>query len=268
MLQKRKFLLQSDRLVQKKKRKRIIILVLFILFIIALCVGFYIFLRLPFLNIRNINVTGTEALDKDAIKAKAEESLSGTSYLIIPKSNLFLYKKGELQKKLEDEYPRIKDVTLDVRGNSLNINIVEKKAFALWCSDTCYFMDESGNIFSSAPDFNGTVYKKFYGGIDGDPVGKNLLSKDALSKIKTIYDEFDSYKVVISRIDVVSPKEVKLTSIYGVEFLINLEKDSTETVDNIQTILTADRFKDSLPRLKGIQYIDFRFGSKVFFKKN
>jgi cell division septal protein FtsQ len=268
MLQKRRIILQSPRLIQKKKRQSIIKLSLFGAFIMALCIGFYIFMKLPFLNVQDINVSGTEALDANDIKTKAKEFLSGTVYVIIPKSNLFFYSKDELQSTLPALFPRIKNISLDLENNILNIKVVEKKASALWCNETdCYFMDDLGNIFSKSPDFNGSVYKKFYGGIEGEAIGKNFLDKETLEKIKSIYETFDSYKVIISRVEVISPKEVKLRSIYNVEFLINLEKETTETMDNIDTILTAERFVDSLPMLKGIEYIDFRFGSKVFFKK-
>ena len=272
MLIKRRVVLQSQRLIDKKKRRNIIKLSIFLVIIFVLFIGAYLFLRLPFLNIKTITVSGVEALIGDNIKKKAEEYLRGNLYFIVPKSNLFVYGKEEMQNSLPLLFPEIKSVSLDLENQVLRICVIEKKATALWCDgapkDVCYYFDDTGNVFLKAPDFDGSIYKKFYGSIEGDPIGKNFLDKATLSKIKIIYETFDTYKVVIGEITVVSKAEIKLKSIYDVEFLINLDKDLNETADNIITILTADRFKDSLPILKGVEYIDFRFGRKVFFKKN
>lgn len=245
---------------------------LFLFFVLALFTAFYIVMRLPVFNISNVEVSGTEVLDADTIKAKAEESLRGRVYFFIPKSNLFFYKKEALKEELLKEMPRLNTLSLDLSNDTLHLTITEKKAEALWCNkdekEKCFFVDEKGQIFSEAPDFGGTVYKKYYGGVEGEPQGKVIMSKENLEKIKEVYDTFDALKVIISKIEIVTPKEVRLSSIYDVDFLFNLDQGISETKENIETILTSERFKDSLPKLKGIEYIDFRFGGKVFFKKN
>lgn len=270
MVPRRKIILNSPRLREQKRKKILLRLSLVFFLLIVLAIVFYIIVRLPVFNVSKVEVSGTEVLDPLAIEAKAKESLGGNIYFLIPKSNLFFYQKDELKDVLLKEMPRIDTLSLDLSKNTLHISVTEKNPFALWCdaNDKCYFVDSVGEIFSEAPDFNGVIYKKFYGAVEGDPIGKTVLSKEVLEKVKEIYDVFDSLKVVISKIQIISPKEIRLSSIYDVDFLFNLDQSVEENKENIETILKSDRFKDSLPRLKGMEYIDFRFGGKVFFKKS
>ena len=258
--------MKSPRL-QKKKRIKILAKAFLALFLASsLLVGIYFLLRIPFLTISSVSVSGTEVIDPKDVAQKADSMISGSSYFFIPLRNVLFYPRSAIEKYLSANFPRIESVYVGLDKNILNITIKEKKAFALWCSDSCYFLDSSGDIFSPAPDFSGSVYKIFSGSIQGDPLGKIFMGEKTLSGIKKIYDASEDLGIRVSRVEASSTKEIRLESDGGVSLIVDLSEDPDEIISDLQTVVNSDEFKLGKISVKNLEYIDLRFGSKVFFK--
>ena len=158
-----------------------------------------------------------------------------------------------------------------IQNNVLQLSLKEKSAFALWCGDiSCYFLDSTGFIFSRAPEFSGNVYKTFTGfvkeDVEGGALGKQFLSTDKILMIQKVIDALEAEKINISKINVQSIKETKLVTSTGTMFIVDIGKISDETMKNLRNTLASDEFNKKMPQLKDVEYIDVRFGGKVFFK--
>jgi len=268
---RRKVFLQSPRVAKKKRNRRLVILAIVVSVIAVILVGVYFLFRAPFLIIKDVSVLGTEVLDPLAVSQKTKENILGSYYFFIPKNSIIFYPKKVIEENLRISFPRIDTLDVNINNNILNIVIKEKSSFALWCgANDCYFIDSTGFIFAKAPEFSGNVYKVFTGLIEEDPVNgalsKQYLSSEMIASLKMVYDALEILGVNVSKINVLSLKETKLVSDNGVVFIVDITKISNETIENIQSVLFSDEFKNKMPALNGIDYIDLRFGGKIFFK--
>ena len=268
---RRKVFFQSPRVAKKKRNRRLVILAIVVSVIAVILVGVYFLFRAPFLIIKDVSVLGTEVLDPLAVSQKTKENILGSYYFFIPKNSIIFYPKKVIEENLRISFPRIDTLDVNINNNILNIVIKEKSSFALWCgANDCYFIDSTGFIFAKAPEFSGNVYKVFTGLIEEDPVNgalsKQYLSSEMIASLKMVYDALEILGVNVSKINVLSLKETKLVSDNGVVFIVDITKISNETIENIQSVLFSDEFKNKMPALNGIDYIDLRFGGKIFFK--
>ena len=126
--------------------------------------------------INNIRVEGAQSVDVEEIVELVEENISGNRYWIFPKKNIFVFSKNKLEAKILDEYKQIKNVVIGRDGfKAMIITISEREPFALWCDGevpagkefadvgNCYFVDNEGYIFASAPYFHDHIYFELYG---------------------------------------------------------------------------------------------------------
>jgi hypothetical protein len=157
--------------------------------------------------------------------------------------------------------------------------------------DTCYFVDENGYIFDQAPYFSGGVYFKFYGIPDvavpdvGIPQGGSLTPGAEIDPSGSYFSE-QYFKQLISFRDILvefglKPASLYVTSDQDVEVFLTNQAPSTNQpeiifklngnydniAENLEAALTTEplqtQFKNQYTTL---QYIDLRFGNKVYYK--
>jgi cell division septal protein FtsQ len=283
----RKIILNSPRLKQLKKERHQKILNKFWIFIsltFILLIGIVFLSRINKLNIQDINISGNNIIETDAIKSIVEIELASKYVWLIPKTNIFLYPKNSIQNTLFNNFKRLKEINISLKeNNTLNIDVEERKALYTWCGEEinientkCYFLNDLGYIFDEAPYFSGEVYFKFYGDI-------NKNSDTAVGKYfnQTIFNKLISFKEVLEKIKIkpvsmyIMPKDdMKIylsssqTDINNMPYLI-LKKDSNfeKMSENLQAALDTDPFKTNfINNYNNLEYIDLRFGNKVYYK--
>jgi hypothetical protein len=284
-MQKRN-VLNSPRLTELKKHRQRAILnkILICLLCLAIVFSFLVYLsHLKSLQISDIEITGNKIVDTQAIKDTVTSELSGKYLLLFPKSNILLYPENSIKNILQNKYTRLENINLSVGNDKiLNISVNERTPSYLWCGDNlvvglpsgnpttqCYFMDASGYVFDTAPYFSGEVYFKFYG----------VASLGS-------YFSTQNFQQLISFKDVLISLGLKPVALYATDdgdmqmflsggtSLLNAPKilftanDNLETVaENLQAALNTEplksKFKNNYSKL---QYIDLRFGNKVYDK--
>jgi len=265
---------RSVRLSQKKKKqfqiKFILVFVILIVFIFFLS-----FLsKNNFLRIKQIKITGNNIIEKNELKEIIDINLSNNYYHLFSKRNILIYPKQSIQKDILKKFPRIKDTNLNLDlPNLLNINITERVPYVLWCKDTatssCFFADENGYIFSRR---DGVVEENFF------KYCTNLEVKlsDAQIITNNIFDsnsfnEIDSFVNFVKGLNLDPYKFVEVGNKYEIYFAKNSKiifdknQNIKETINNLQSVLNMEEFTD-IEEVKKLEYIDLRFGNKVFYK--
>ena len=165
-------------------------------------------------------------------------------------------------------------------------------------SSNCYFLDKTGYVFSEAPDFSGYVYFTYYGTLlksdslrlyrGKQPIGKRFLPPEkfaALNDFVGVVRRLDLYPVMYE-------KQENGTSLLILEdqgrdvvsgtLRFNTRDDLSLVAANLSEIVeTGALFRqqgvepDSVETLvasesatgsKDFEYIDLRYGNKVYFK--
>lgn len=263
----------------RRKRKRRYIAIGIFVFIIALLVGglSYLAHRREF-RIVNVNLFGGVLVTEDEVQAKTFEFLGGSYLWLFPKNNAFLYPKNKLEEYLKENFKRIDTIDVSLKNfQRLSVVITERKHFAIWCKglpsqdsseEDCYFMDKNSTVFAPAPNFSGDAYFKYYGLLTAeDPVGKEFIASSTIFSDMASF--VDSAKKLSIRPQYVLAKGkdeylMKLSS--GTDVLFDTKESLQKTSENLSLLLSTDAIskldKTNLP----IDYIDLRFGNKLFYK--
>lgn len=233
-----------------------------------------IFSRSDRAKVRSITVSGNSLVSAQELKKIAEEG-TASAVLGIKKDNILLYPKRSLEENISDKFKAVKNVDVSFKDtNTLKINVVERKPAYLWCKSPtsipkdCFFMDESGYIFSEAPYFSGNAFFIYYGILAGENiVGENYLSPDRLKSLKTFTE---SIKTLGAKpVGLISHTEDDFEMILApnAKILFNTKTDFLKTFGNLEAIVKEQERKGGKGTFfKKLEHIDLRFASKAFFK--
>jgi hypothetical protein len=244
--------------------------------IILIIVGVVLLLRIGAIQIKETNIEGANIIDKNEIQNTVDESLSGNYLWVIPKSNTFLYSVKKLNSTLIQRFPGISTLSISRVGfKKISIKIGERKPEALWCSDAkegdvpeCYFVDNSGIVFARAPFFSGNVYFMYRGKLDKeDPLGAQIFTvKDFLVFQAFIKQTTNKLGISIVGAELKEQGDFDLLLSSGVRILLNRKMSYDDIYNNMFTIIKSKEFSSSTSTLNSLDYIDMRFGNKIFYK--
>lgn len=297
-MQKRN-ILSSPRLseLKRQRRKAVWIRLFFSFFVLTLIFFVLSYLSgLKKINIAEVEVVGNKIIKTEDIRVSVQNEISSKYFWLFPKTNVLFYPQNKIKKNLQEKFKRIKDVNFSIENNrtKLLISITEREPKYLWCGilvpslrgdsnkPECYFMDSVGYIFDEAPYFSPGVYFKFYGliqmaTVEGDqkintenPLGQYFL-KDKFVEIAEFKNNLETMKL--------SPDYFWLTNQGEGNFFLSskttlepqirfkLDSDFENLAENLDAALDTDPFKTEFKNKYALlQYIDLRFGNKVYYK--
>lgn len=222
--------------------------------------------RMESLTIVEIKVEGGETVEHDEIKRIVEAELEGSYYRVVPKRFSWTYPEENVKAVVAD-MERVKDVSL-VRpdGRTLTVRFSEYSPAALWCNSgefrDCIFLDNTGYAYTSAPDLTGTALLRYKNGEEPE-VGKRPFEAAFMRDtdfFATVAGElFDSR---ITDIEKVGINEVTFELSGGGLLKVNLQEPVNDSISNLEVLLVSETFQHLRPG--NFQYIDLRFGDKVF----
>ncbi len=116
-----------------------------------ICYGVYLFFLSDYLNIRQINVYGTQRLNQDKVKQAVEASFGNAHFGFIPASHIVFTRTEELENTLRSAFSEIESVAISKRlPDQLSISITEKNPTLIWCRGNCFFLNEQGVAYLAA----------------------------------------------------------------------------------------------------------------------
>jgi hypothetical protein len=269
---------------KKKRRARLKKIIFYILIFAAVFAGLSYLSKWEKLNIKTVEVSGNRAVDSLLVERAVQEQISGYYLWFFPKSNFFIYPKAKIKSDLEDKFKTFQDISLNLQGaQKIQIKVSERVGRYTWCGAElpaeastqykCYFMDAEGYIFGEAPYFSGDVYLRFFGkGSEGEKFYPDIFSK-LLSFRKSIEeiglkapsllvkDDGDIELYLSSSVSF----DAALTSAPKIIFKTNSDFD--KLIENLQAALDTDPLKsDFKNKRSSLEYIDLRFGNKVYYR--
>ncbi|MFN3692936.1 MAG: cell division protein FtsQ/DivIB [Candidatus Paceibacteria bacterium] len=250
---------------------RQVIIGLSILVIIALLVtAVWYGTRVSFLTITTVTVEGGETINHETVKKTVEGLLEGNYVGLVPRRFAWTYPDEEILEQVRT-IPRVKDPVLErVSGTAINISFSEYIPHALWCqgrdSEECYFIDDTGYAFTRAPQLEGGTFPRFHT-IGTDAKERTvMIPTDDLRAIETLREALSGeLGLPIAFVETDMVRDVFLGVAGGGEIKATLRMSSEETISNLKSILASKEFSDIKPG--SFQYIDLRFGNKVFINE-
>jgi cell division septal protein FtsQ len=222
--------------------------------------------RVDALTIKHITVAGGETIEHSDIEKAVRNTLTGSYLKIVPKAFAFTYPYEEVLEAV-NAVPRVKNVKVIRKGGEeLHIEFSEYEPQTLWCDESdmhnCHFLDEDGYAFSRAPGLVGGSFLRVTA--VGRQPEKHItpFNPEEYKRVIELKDAFAANKWFVKRVDIDTAGDAFLTIVDGGEFKVSLKQPANETVSNLLTVLGSEQFSHIEPG--NFEYIDLRFGSKVF----
>ncbi len=250
--------------------RQIVLGVLIFGFIGGVLLGTWYGTRVAFLTITNVSISGGETIDHSVVRGVVEEKLTGTYLGLVPRRFAWLYPRQSISTAVV-AIPRIASAEVKrMSGTELAVTFTEYTPVALWCADvattTCAFLDDVGYAFATAPTLEGGELLRFVSLATSTPqVGEQPFSTEDMAlmvRLESLLTEAGWY---VSHLEIDAVRDVYVRIVGGGEFKATLTMAPEQTVANLETVLTSPEFVDIRPG--NFQYIDLRFGNKVFINE-
>lgn len=244
-----------------------VLLGLFILSVFAILITIVWYVtRINSFTITNININENTTIDESEVRNKIEEELEGTYFRLVPKRFSFWYPEEKILNRV-NEIERIKNVTIEkTSGTDISVTFDEYLPDALWCSnendEVCFFLDETGFSFAQAPQLSGESVTRYYKLGEEPERGQSpfdIVDYETTRKFSNLLYG-NGWFVVSVEIDAV--RDVFYTLARGSEIKATLLDGAVKPFEYLQTLRQSKEFEHLEPG--NFQYIDLRFGSKVF----
>lgn len=266
---------RSQKLAQYKREVLIVKIGFFVLlFLLILSLLIYLS-RISRFHLNKIIIEGNSVTLESEIKETILRNTAGYYFKMFPRKNIFIYPKSRIKEDLMEEFKRIKSVELSIEDTEeLHITIKEREPDTLWCGlkkvdkSDCYFVDKDGYVYSKAPNFSGDVFFKVYGEVNGGgPIGGQFLQQSKYQSLlffKSAIEEALLKPVAVFK-SIDGDMEIYLDD--DSRIIYNLEQDINRLATDLALILKNDSFlKEMAEKGTPLDYVDLRFGNKVYYK--
>ncbi|MCA9359539.1 hypothetical protein KC850_00695 [Candidatus Kaiserbacteria bacterium] len=222
--------------------------------------------RLSVLTISSVHIEGGETVRHDIVREKVEGRLEGTYLGLIPKRFAWLYPKEEITETV-NSIERLHNVkVVRKRRTEIFVTFDEYRPRALWCKsvegEECLFVDTTGYAFGSAPKLSGGSFLRFVKNGEEAEVGNQLASQAEFDSLLMLADLLAGHDWYVSHIELDQVGDVFIKIVGGGELKVVASESPEKTLENLLTVLASEDFSHIKPG--NFQYIDLRFGNKVF----
>lgn len=226
--------------------------------------------RIQALTIQEVEVKGGETIDHEQLKKIVHAGLEGQYLKLIPKTFAWFYPADKIREDLS-QVDRIYNVKLSVEGGrKIIVTFDEYTPFALWCNsgdeDNCVFINKEGYAFAQAPTLSGGSFLRFSNIGKQTELLTNFTDGKSLAdllQLKTLLEEKGWYA---NQFELDNEGDAYVSLSPSSELKISLDQTPGQTIDNLFTVLASEDFVDLTPG--NFQYIDLRYGNKVFVKEH
>ena len=275
----------------KLRRRRRKILAVKILFVFLLIVGLIFLLswlsKISAIQITNIKVSGNSSVSEDEIKNLITEETSKKYLLLFSQNSLFLYPRKQIEAKILNDLKKIEKVEIKSKGlKTKTVSVVERKPNSIWCDsgeseadgnnskeknpESCYFLDREGMVFSDAPSFSGQAYTRYHGLLQGDlnPIGRMYLPSAKFKEIGNFINSLKGLGLVISEFHSETEGDYEIYLENGSKIIFDDRRPFDKILVNLESILSEIGIGKGLSTSSSVKldYVDLRFGNKVFYK--
>jgi len=216
-------------------------------------------------KIKNINITGLDIISEGEIKPLIQQKLSGWRYLIMPADNMLFMDKDGITRDINAKF-RLKQLTVKKSWRALNINLQEDVSYVIiFNNQKFYFADGDGIIQREIADNQKNNYTDRFPILNvSQPqinIGDHIISKKIIGYVLDLDKQLKTVGIYPKGYESEGTDQVNMVSKDGWKAYFDTGSDIMASIDNLQLIL-----KEKVPDKNKLNYIDLRFGNKVFMK--
>jgi cell division septal protein FtsQ len=236
-----------------------------VLLFIVIIGGIAYAVRLPDVTLSSIEISGENFTTASDIEKVVRDQLAGSYLFLIPRQSGIFYPKSDIERALKESFVPINQVSIHRDSfTTLSVSLQERVPVARWCISSaldspCYLMDEAGLLFTRS-DTNVQNLFTYEGG--DFQVGDTFLEGN-LPSLREFIDKLPlATKRTPEKITVDTNNDVFVHFVDGGELRFVFGTDPGLLLENITSVFSSKRFATN----EALEYVDFRFGNKVYVK--
>lgn len=248
---------------------------------VLLCAGAIGVARLSALQIKHISITGLEAMSEQDVRSEVDAALAH-SYLagLVPHRFLLAAPLEALAHGIMQHFSLIAGVAIEREfPDTLAITVRERKPFGIICNGAlpapppsdqqpevqCAYLDTTGVAYQQAPRTTGFLIIKISTDDTAISIGTQMIDKVMVRRMIDVGEKVNpavGSSVISYQLSRNTPRELRVTVKEGFSLIFNRDDDLNQTLSVLRTLLE----KEIKQKRKHLDYIDLRFGNKVFYK--
>lgn len=254
----------------RRRRARVIAVVVCIAALISLGLAASYVSYLPAYSVTSVMVQGAQAVPADLIADYAESIIYDGSHHFFSRANIFLYPKALIEKDIPLEFPRIASASissLSLVSGTIQVRVVEREPFALWCNGNgnCYDMDQGGFLFAQArSDATSSGEYIFSGGIStSSPAIGQVFAPGHTQGLVAFLQLLSRSGFTPLGASVQSDQDFTVPLAQGFSVDASFGEDPGALAADLQLVLSSNALSG---QQQNLEYVDLRFGDKVYYK--
>lgn len=266
--------LKSSQLAKRRRKLRIIKVTAFLFLFLSLVVFTGWLMGFEEVTVQNITIIGNSTVTTESLRLLVNKNIEGKYMFVFPKSSIFIYPRKAVEASVLESFKRIKSTKVSFEDfQSISVTVDERKPEALWCGESistplkkgnCYFLDEEGFVFAKAPDFSGNAFLRFFGLLNsGNPIGEQFIPQDEFITLSLFAESLKEISMEPIALDLTETGEIIVYVKNGSRILFNRNQNFGTVLSNIESVIESEEFKG---RVDEFEYLDVRFGNKVYYK--
>lgn len=236
-------------------------------------------LHLEYFQVNNLRILGVDSTIENKIKDAFSHKLEGDRWYLLPKRNILFFSPKAEAAFIQSAFPEVNEVSIKKSfPNEVLISASLRKIWAVLCyeeagrealrapeTQNCYFIDEKGVLFDTAPSVSGNLILTIH--TDRLPVvlGQSAITSEEAFKLKRTKDRLKENAGITATGFVLrenAPKDAWAKTAEGY-YLIFTKDDIPERLAGTVKAALEGEVKEQTSEL---HYIDARFGNKLFLK--
>jgi len=244
----------------KSSSKKIIIYIIYIIITILLIQSIF---QINYFKIDTVELNGQNDLSVDELQEFLDNKLSTKKFLFFENNNYFLVPVDSLQEQLKQEY-NLEDAVIEKSWpDSLKITVKEKSSHFIWQKDDSLYLLDAQGLLNRQISVLDHKYLVLDDKRDHRPSGDKIFTDEEIDIINQIYlnwMDLVASKAKLTKITIYNNWDLDLNTEIGFYVKIDKDQDIKEQLTNLRRVL-----EENITGVD-IDYIDVRFGDKVYFK--
>ncbi len=230
------------------------------------------FLWRPAWQIRRVTIQGLRVVPESVIRERIADSLVGAYAWMVPRASILVVRTGAIADQIKKEFPQVRDVAVAKRfPDALDVSVTERSLWGIFCNDlktatsTCAAIDESGYAYATSPEVTGALIMRVRSDGADVSVGSFAVEHTTMDRMRALADGLSAAAGSLPlnfELRAQLPSEIRALMPEGYRIIFRRDDDPAHTLVILKKVLD----EEIGDRRKRLDYIDLRFGNKVFYK--
>src|SRR3989339_953292 len=257
---------KNPHLNEKKSLPWKLILIILSFFLISRRISFYL-LQSKHFSINDVEIHGLEYIDKTNLEKTITEYLEKPVFWFFSRSNKFLFSFEDLEDLMIKKFS-LASISLEKNKNTLFISLQERTSNLIWkTAGKSYIVDLEGIIVREQEEKDLLAQENLPHFVDKNNIsikfGSQVLEKEEITNTFFFLDLLSKKGITYTHIEIdrLAGKWMQVHTITGFGILFDVSGNIETQYRNLEIVLD-----DQQQNLDNLEYIDLRFGDRVYFK--